>query len=79
MYFFSAFEMISIPAENISCKKLATLNPQLLSWLNDEPDIVARVEIEALYEYFVNEQAKDVADVRREEQLLIPSNFDYFA
>ncbi|XP_055920945.1 protein MTO1 homolog, mitochondrial [Eupeodes corollae] len=75
----SAFEMLAIPADNISCKQIASLEPEHLGWLAEDEQISERIKIEALYDYFVVEQAKDVEAVRQEEQLMIPANIDYFA
>ncbi|XP_055838089.1 protein MTO1 homolog, mitochondrial [Episyrphus balteatus] len=75
----SAFEMLAIPADDISCKQIANLEPEHLGWLAEDEQIANRIKIEALYDYFVVEQAKDVEAVRQEEQLMIPANIDYFA
>lgn len=75
----SAFEMLAIPADDISCRQIAELEPVHLGWLKEDEQIANRIKIEALYDYFVVEQMKDVEAVRQEEQLRIPANIDYFA
>ncbi|XP_062134123.1 protein MTO1 homolog, mitochondrial [Drosophila sulfurigaster albostrigata] len=75
----SAFEMLGVPADNISVDQLIELYPDELNWLRDDGDIAARLKIEALYGFFVEEQLRDVEDVRREERLSIPADIDYFS
>lgn len=75
----SAFEMLAIPADDISCRQISELEPVHLGWLKEDEQIANRIKIEALYDYFVVEQMKDVEAVRQEEQLRIPANIDYFA
>ncbi|KAH8372064.1 hypothetical protein KR093_009948 [Drosophila rubida] len=75
----SAFEMLGMPADNISVDQLIELCPEELSWLRADGDIAARLKIEALYAFFVDEQLRDVEDVRREERLSIPADIDYFS
>ncbi|CAD7012472.1 unnamed protein product [Ceratitis capitata] len=75
----TAFDMLGIPADNIMLNHLIELRPEELGWLRNEPGICERLKIEALYAYFVEEQQRDVADVRRDEGLVIPANIDYFA
>ncbi|EDW10308.1 protein MTO1 homolog, mitochondrial [Drosophila mojavensis] len=75
----SAFDMLSVPAENISVKQLIELCPTELGWLRADDELATRLKIEALYSFFVDEQQRDVEDVRREERLCIPSDIDYFS
>ncbi|XP_067627731.1 protein MTO1 homolog, mitochondrial [Eurosta solidaginis] len=75
----SAFDMLGIPADNISLAQMIDLQPDELRWLQNETAICDRIKIEALYDYFVAEQQRDVEDVRRDEGLAIPTNIDYFA
>ncbi|KAL7735712.1 hypothetical protein ACLKA6_019969 [Drosophila palustris] len=75
----SAFDMLGVPADNIKVDDLISLCPDELGWLRDDGDIAARLKIEALYAFFVDEQQRDVEDVRREERLCIPADIDYFS
>lgn len=75
----SAFDMLGIPADNITLTQMIELQPKVLGWLRNERVICERLKIEALYAYFVTEQQRDVEDVRREEGLAIPVDIDYFA
>ncbi|EDW01411.1 protein MTO1 homolog, mitochondrial [Drosophila grimshawi] len=75
----SAFDMLAVPADNITVDQLIDLCPGELSWLRTDGDISARLKIEALYSFFVDEQQRDVEDVRREERLCIPTDIDYFS
>uniref|UniRef100_T1GX23 tRNA uridine 5-carboxymethylaminomethyl modification enzyme C-terminal N-terninal subdomain domain-containing protein n=1 Tax=Megaselia scalaris TaxID=36166 RepID=T1GX23_MEGSC len=75
--FKSAFDMLAMSNDNISCEDLAKIDPSL-KWISSEPQIAQRIKIEALYEFFVGEQMKDVEAVRKEEMLVIPKDIDYF-
>ncbi|XP_053961866.1 protein MTO1 homolog, mitochondrial [Anastrepha ludens] len=75
----SAFDMLGIPADNITLTQLIELQPDELGWLRSETAIFGRLKIEALYAHFVAEQLRDVEDVRRDEGLAIPADIDYFA
>ncbi|XP_030382452.1 protein MTO1 homolog, mitochondrial [Scaptodrosophila lebanonensis] len=75
----SAFDMLGIPADDISVQQIIDLCPSDLNWLRADDDIANRLKIEALYAYFVDEQQRDVDDVRREESLCIPTDIDYFS
>ncbi|KAH8258385.1 hypothetical protein KR038_010591 [Drosophila bunnanda] len=75
----TAFDMLGIPADNITVDQLTQLHPNELSWLSGDRNLAERLKIEALYSFFVDEQQRDVEDVRREERLAIPSDIDYFS
>ncbi|KAH8418691.1 hypothetical protein KR222_010626 [Zaprionus bogoriensis] len=75
----SAFDMLAVPADNISVDQLIDHYPKELGWLRADSAIAARLKIEALYSFFVDEQQRDVEDVRREERLAIPADIDYFS
>ncbi|KAH8402360.1 hypothetical protein KR009_011584 [Drosophila setifemur] len=75
----TAFDMLGIPADNISVEQLIKLHPKELGELRDDRNLAERLKIEALYSFFVDEQQRDVEDVRREERLTIPSDIDYFS
>lgn len=73
----SAFDMLGIPADDISVDQLISIEPKLFGFLRNDDHIAMRLKIEALYDYSVHEQLKDVEDVRRDEGLLIPSDINY--
>ncbi|KAI8037606.1 protein MTO1 homolog, mitochondrial [Drosophila gunungcola] len=75
----TAFDMLGIPADNITVDQLIQLHASELSWLSGERNLAERLKIEALYSFFVDEQQRDVEDVRREERLSIPADIDYFS
>ncbi|EDW77041.1 uncharacterized protein Dwil_GK22159 [Drosophila willistoni] len=75
----TAFEMLGIPADNITVEQLLQLCPGELSWPDCDKASSERIKIEALYSFFVAEQQRDVDEVRREERLAIPSDIDYFS
>ncbi|ALC41154.1 CG4610 [Drosophila busckii] len=75
----SAFDMLGVPSDNITIEQLIKLCPKELSWLQEDRELASRLKIEALYTHFVDEQQRDVDDVRREERLSIPAGIDYFS
>lgn len=75
----TAFDMLGIPADNITLKQLAQLMPHELGHFKEERCLAERLKIEALYAHFVEEQSRDAEDVRKEECLLIPKDIDYFS
>ncbi|XP_044731978.1 protein MTO1 homolog, mitochondrial [Chrysoperla carnea] len=74
----TAFEMVSIPADNVTIEKLykALKLPELQQFAEDK-SLATRLEIEASYEHASTIQAKEVEEIRRDEQLIIPENLDY--
>uniref|UniRef100_A0A1A9WNB1 tRNA uridine 5-carboxymethylaminomethyl modification enzyme C-terminal subdomain domain-containing protein n=1 Tax=Glossina brevipalpis TaxID=37001 RepID=A0A1A9WNB1_9MUSC len=75
----SAFDMLGIPSDNITLKQLIDLLPQELGHLNNVKALEDRIKIQALYSYFIEEQMHQVNEVRREENLIIPRDIDYFS
>ncbi|KAL5284954.1 MTO1 family protein [Megaselia abdita] len=75
--FKSAFDMLAMSNDNITCEDLSKVD-DALKWLSGEPQIAQRIKIEALYEFSVKEQMKDVEEVRKDEKLVIPKDIDYF-
>lgn len=72
---FSAFEMLS-GGDEISIELLSRAAPEL-KILNEDKHIANRLKIEALYEHAVNCQAEEVAEMKRDEALIIPKDIDY--
>lgn len=75
----TAFEMLGIPADNITLESLVRIMPEELKSIQDVHTVAERIKIEALYAHFVEEQLKDVEEVRKDESLLIPKNIDYLS
>ena len=50
-----------------------------LSWIADDIDLCNRVKIEAMYERVVQEQEKEVQEIRRDESMMIPKDIDYLS
>jgi len=68
----SAFDLMSYPDINYKC--LSEVWPEM----NDAPDWVQeQIETEALYAVYLKRQESDIAAVRRDEEKLIPVEFDY--
>ncbi len=68
----SAFELLTYPHINFQdiCR--------IWSELHEIPkDIVEQIEIEALYDGYLEKQEQDIIVFKREEELLIPSSVDY--
>lgn len=68
----SAWEYLSY--KDINLKTLGSVWPDVLE-ISDE--IGNQIEIEALYSSYLERQAADVAALRRDENLMIPSDLDY--
>lgn len=72
----SAFEMLSLTTEEVTFARLAKLLPDL-QYLDRDPNLTRRIEIEAKYGYIVAEQQDQVNDIKRNEQMTIPDDIDY--
>ena len=68
----SAWEYLSY--KDINLKTLGSVWPDVLEISNE---IGSQIEIEALYSSYLERQAADVAALRRDEDLMIPSDLDY--
>lgn len=62
--------------EGASFKILTEIIPEL-SHLRDDTNLGQRLEIEALYEFAVAEQASEIMEVKKDESLVIPKDFNY--
>lgn len=71
--------MLSIPSDGIQPKAISDLEPGLLGWIKNDANLCNRIKIESIYNQAAGEQAKEVEEVRRDEQLMIPKTMDYFA
>ncbi|MDL2406453.1 tRNA uridine-5-carboxymethylaminomethyl(34) synthesis enzyme MnmG [Rhizobium calliandrae] len=70
----SAYDLLSHPSQSV--KSLSGLWPELLSI---DPRVVDAVEIEAAYAVYLDRQTSDIVQVRREEERVIPMDFDFSA
>lgn len=68
--------MIDVNNEGFTISMLAKAAPELLP-LTDDPLLENRLHIEALYEFAAGEQAGEVAEVRKDEALIIPKDLNY--
>ncbi|KXJ79814.1 protein MTO1 homolog, mitochondrial-like [Aedes albopictus] len=75
----SAFEMLAITVEDITTENLCDLAPGVLGWIKEDRVLCERLKIEALYSLSIQEQAKEVEEVQRHEQLQIPRSIDYLS
>jgi hypothetical protein len=74
---FSAFDLLSDSSVKASVKKLRELFPDELKCLDGTEKVWNRVQINSAYEYFENEQQAEVNAIRKEQELIIPRDFDY--
>lgn len=63
----------------VTLDKLIELLPDQLGHLRDQPELVARLQIEGLYRAQVTRQYNDINEVRKDEQLILPENIDYMS
>lgn len=68
--------MLDTNNEGITISILSQAAPEL-KVLTENPALENRLHIEALYEYAAQEQAEEVEELRRDEQLIIPKDLDY--
>ncbi len=68
----SAFDLLAYPEVTIG--RLADIWPELSQI---SPDISEQIEIDAKYAVYLDRQSVDIAAVRRDDGLKIPSDFDY--
>ncbi|MCA1368815.1 tRNA uridine-5-carboxymethylaminomethyl(34) synthesis enzyme MnmG [Bradyrhizobium sp. BRP14] len=68
----SAFEILSYPEQSIAALK--PLWPELETI---DRKVVEALEIDAAYAVYMERQAADIAGIRREENAIIPDDFDY--
>ncbi|XP_077130254.1 5-taurinomethyluridine-[tRNA] synthase subunit MTO1, mitochondrial [Ranitomeya variabilis] len=63
----------------VEVRTLAALFPDLLHRFSEKQDVAQRLRIEALYELYVTSQHKEIAEVQRDESLILPENLDYMS
>jgi tRNA uridine 5-carboxymethylaminomethyl modification enzyme len=68
----TAFELLSFP--DISLDRLIAVWPQIGGL---EPRIASQLEVDARYAAYLRRQDEDVAQLKRDEAVRIPSDFDY--
>ncbi len=68
----SAYDVLSLPGVELDLVKDAFASYQMLS-----RDVLEQLQIDATYDQYSDRQAKEVADLRRQETQRIPANFDY--
>jgi tRNA uridine 5-carboxymethylaminomethyl modification enzyme len=70
----SAAQLLAHP--NFNIRVLSNIWPQLAAL---SPSVAEQLEIDALYAGYLDRQARDIADFRRDESLLLPDELDYAA
>ena len=70
----SLLQLLAHPG--VTLDRLAVLWPEVAAWPRD---VAEQVEIDAAYAGYLDRQAADVADFRKEESLTLPADLDYAA
>ncbi|XP_056390634.1 protein MTO1 homolog, mitochondrial [Hyla sarda] len=65
--------------EGVEVQTLSRLFPEPLQRFCERRDIAQRLKIEASYELYVTFQQKEIAEVQRDESLILPENLDYMS
>ncbi|XP_075686908.1 5-taurinomethyluridine-[tRNA] synthase subunit MTO1, mitochondrial isoform X1 [Rhinoderma darwinii] len=63
--------------DGVEAQTLSRLFPDPLRRFSERHDIAQRLKIEALYELYVTFQQKEIAEVQRDESMILPENIDY--
>lgn len=72
----TAFEMLGVGNADITVAALAGVAPELEA-LVDNPVLARRLQIEALYDHALKEQAAEIEEMKADECLVIPRGVDY--
>uniref|UniRef100_A0A182JLL0 tRNA uridine 5-carboxymethylaminomethyl modification enzyme C-terminal subdomain domain-containing protein n=1 Tax=Anopheles atroparvus TaxID=41427 RepID=A0A182JLL0_ANOAO len=75
----SAFEMLAISNDDITAERVCAVEPAVLGWIRDDPELARRLKIEALYSLSIEDQSREVEEVQRNENLRIPAAIDYLS
>uniref|UniRef100_A0A182RB57 tRNA uridine 5-carboxymethylaminomethyl modification enzyme C-terminal subdomain domain-containing protein n=1 Tax=Anopheles funestus TaxID=62324 RepID=A0A182RB57_ANOFN len=75
----SAFEMLAISNDAITTERVCAVEPSVLGWIQDDPELCQRLKIEALYSLSIEDQSREVEEVLRNESLRIPDAIDYLS
>ncbi|MFN5995565.1 MAG: tRNA uridine-5-carboxymethylaminomethyl(34) synthesis enzyme MnmG [Paracoccaceae bacterium] len=68
----SAYDALSLPGVD-----LAVIVPAVAAYQGIESAVLDQLQIDATYDQYSDRQAKEVADLQRQESQRIPSGFDY--
>ncbi len=68
----SAYDVLSLPGVDLNVVENALPTYRMLS-----RDVLEQLQIDATYDQYSDRQAKEIADLRRQETQRIPSGFDY--
>uniref|UniRef100_A0AAV3A2C2 5-taurinomethyluridine-[tRNA] synthase subunit MTO1, mitochondrial n=1 Tax=Pyxicephalus adspersus TaxID=30357 RepID=A0AAV3A2C2_PYXAD len=61
----------------VEAENLFRVFPEVLQKFSERPDIAQRLKIEAMYEVHIAYQQKDIAEIRKDESLVLPEDLDY--
>ncbi|KAK2182331.1 hypothetical protein NP493_358g02028 [Ridgeia piscesae] len=72
----SAFEQLGNP--EVTVEAIARALPDTFSYLlHAHPTLLQRIQIEASYDSALSDQLNEIAEIRRDEQLILPDDLDY--
>ncbi|KAF6206876.1 hypothetical protein GE061_018112 [Apolygus lucorum] len=73
----TAAEILSMNNDGVTVDLLAKYLPNEFSKLSQNREVSERLKIEALYEYYVDQQHEQVSKIKQDEGLRIPPEIDY--
>lgn len=73
----SAFEILALSNEGITIKDILNCLPRKYIHIPECSKLRNRIKVEALYEMSIISQEEEIAEIQRDESLLIPDNIDY--
>jgi tRNA uridine 5-carboxymethylaminomethyl modification enzyme len=68
----SAYDVLSLPGVDLDIVAKA-----IPAYYSLEPEVLAQLQIDSTYDQYSSRQAKEVADLRRQETQRIPTDFEY--
>lgn len=68
----SAFALLALPGAEIP-----VLQNQIATYATIDRAVLDQLQIEAIYDQYSDRQAKEVSDLRKQEEQLIPATFEY--
>ncbi|XP_053988256.1 protein MTO1 homolog, mitochondrial [Hylaeus volcanicus] len=73
----SALDMLGMSGDVVTVDMLSSMFPDRFGHLVDDPVIARRLQIEAIYAHGIEKQLHEVNEIRKNEQMVIPSDIDY--
>lgn len=73
----TAFDMLNPTENDVSIDMLLSVLPDRFGHLADDPIVARRLKIEATYAHAIVGQQKEVNEIRKNEEMIIPPDIDY--